>query len=324
MLVRYYCRPLEFFEKHLLVTIVKTTYKGNKYSASWCDVSVIFKFTYAVIFQEPTLLSPQFMNLYNHLKTLVSLAAIPGAIALSNTFNSVNAFPVQDLNFNSIRQLVLSQNSEPPEVIINDPNSSGRANRNEDTRFTCELVNGEYTVMYYPESQPNEGYPWAIPSELGGGWTPQRRCDAITARFEAYREDGLLELTTGEENGYDTICVTTQLDPTDCRIVLTVPPGQDPQLTRDLIFDNLLIADDGGATQGVYTFGEDRSSSDILGELGNVIKGGNSGNAASSSPEEIDLRPFLDPADGGTGEQLRSTSAAPQPASSERKPALFQ
>ena len=265
------------------------------------------------------------MNLNNHLKTLVSLAAIPGAIALSNLPASANALSVEDLNLDGVRQLrqVLSQNNEPPEVIINDPNSSGRVNRNEDTRFTCELVNGEYTVMYYPESQPDEGYPWAIPSELGGGWTPQKRCDEITARFESYRQDGLLELTTGTENGYDTICVTTQLDPTDCRIVLTVPPGQDPQLTRDLIFDNLLIADDGGATQGVYTFGEGSSGKDILGEIGSVIEGGNSGNASGNSPENIDLRPFLDPADGGTGEQLRS-NAAPRPNNAERKPALFR
>ena len=266
------------------------------------------------------------MNLNNHLKVLVSLAAIPGAIAF-NFPNSANALSVEDLNLDGIRQLrqVLSQNSEPPEVIINNPNSnsSSRVNRNQDTRFTCELVNGEYTVMYYPESQPDEGYPWAIPSELGGGWTPQKRCDEITARFEAYRQDGLLELTTGVENGYDTICVTTQLDPTDCRIVLTVPPGQDPQLTRDLIFDNLLIADDGGATQGVYTFGEGSSGKDILGEIGNVIEGGNSSNASGNSPENIDLRPFLDPADGGTGEQLRS-NAAPKPNNTERKPALFR
>lgn len=266
------------------------------------------------------------MNFNNHLRTLVSLAAIPGAIALSTTYGSANALSVQDLNFDGIQQLrqVLSQNSEPPEVIINEP-STGTGTRNEDTRFTCELVNGEYTVMYYPESQPNEGYPWAIPSELGGGWTPQKRCNAITARFESYRQDGLLELTTGEENGYDTICVTTQLDPTDCRIILTVPPGQDPKLTRDLIFDNLLVADDGGSTQGVYTFGENNSGRDILGELGNVIKG-KGGNTARNSPENIDLRPFLDPADGGTGQQLRNTSAAPtpKPSNSERKPALFK
>ncbi|MBE9047115.1 hypothetical protein IQ255_22400 [Pleurocapsales cyanobacterium LEGE 10410] len=272
------------------------------------------------------------MNLNNHIKFL-SLVTVPGAIAIS-TANSVNAFPGDRFNFDSIQQLrqTISQSNQPPEVIIDEPNTgstsspSNNSTRNADTRFRCEMINGEYTVMYYPESQPNQAYPWAIPTQLGGGWTPQRRCDAITARFESYRQDGLLELTTGVENGYDTICVTTQLDPTDCRIVLTVPPGQDPQLTRDLIFDNLLVADDGGATQGVYTFGDNRSGRDILGEIGNVI-GGNNNNTSGSSPENIDLRPFLDPADGGTGEQLGGTSAVPQPSrpdNSERVPDLFK
>lgn len=280
------------------------------------------------------------MNLNNHLKfktnfkTLVSLVTLPGAIALMAVPTKVSALDLGDLNLNNLQQLrqVLSQNSEPPEVIIDSPNSPGSVpappanTRTSETRFTCELVNGEYTVMYYPESQPNQGNPWAIPSQLGGGWTPQKRCDAITARFESYRQDGLLELTTGEENGYDTICVTTQLDPTDCRIVLTVPPGQDPQLTRDLIFDNLLVADDGGSTQGVYTFGGNGSGQDIIGEIGNVINGGK-GNTTRKSPENIDLRPFLDPADGGTGKELRNSTAAPKPSNSgnsERKPALFK
>ena len=278
------------------------------------------------------------MNLSKHLKfttnfkTLVSLVTLPGAIALIAAPIQVNALGIEDLNLNNIQQLrqILSQNGEPPEVIINAPDGTGSVpppptttSQNTDTRFTCELVNGEHTVMYYPESQPDQGNPWAIPSELGGGWTPQRRCDAITSRFESYRQDGLLELTTGVENGYDTICVTTQLDPTDCRIVLTVPPGQDPQLTRDLIFDNLLVADDGGSTQGVYTFGDNQSRGDIIGEIGNVINGGK-GNANRKSPENIDLRPFLDPADGGTGQQLRSNATAPKPSNSERKPALFK
>lgn len=270
------------------------------------------------------------MNLNNHFKALISLVTLPSAIAILTAPKVVNALSINDLNHDSIQQLrrVLSQNSEPPEVIIDQPGSvpsSSRTAQNTDTRFTCELVNGEFTVMYSPESQPQEKYPWAIPSELGGGWTPEKRCNTITERFEAYRQDGLLELTTGVENGYDTICVTTQLDPTDCRIVLTVPPGQDPQLTRDLIFDNLLVADDGGSTQGVYTFGDRQSGKDVLGEIGNVIDGGGS-NAQSSpkSPENIDLRPFLDPADGGTGQQLRNSSAAPQPSNSERQPALFR
>lgn len=273
------------------------------------------------------------MKFNQHCQTLVSLGILPGAIAFLGLPANVNALDIEDLNLNNIQQLrqVISQNNRPPEVIIDQPGSvpappSSRT-RNTDTRFVCELVDGEYTVMYYPESQPNEGYPWAIPSQLGGGWTPEKRCDAITSRFENYRQDGLLELTTGVENGYDTICVTTQLDPTDCRIVLTVPPGQDPQLTRDLIFDNLLVADDGGATQGVYTFGDTQAGNrDILGEIGNVLNGGNSnsGNSRQSSPDSINLRPFLDPADGGTAQQLRSNSAAPTPSSSERKPAIFR
>lgn len=274
------------------------------------------------------------MNLNQHFKTLVSLATIPGAIAFLGIPTKVNALDLKGLNFGSIHQLrqVISQ-SQPPEVIIDQPGSTSpsRTNRsttrNTDTRFSCELVNGEYTVMYYPESRPDQGYAWAIPSALGGGWTPQKRCDTITSRFESYREDGLLELTTGAENGYNTICVTTEVDPRDCRIVLTVPPGQDPQLTRDLIFDNLLVADDGGSTQGVYTFGDRRGEGgDILSEIGKVINGGrnSSNNSRKSSPEDINLKPFLDPADGGTGQYLKSQAAAPKPSNSERKPDLFK
>lgn len=263
----------------------------------------------------------------NHLKSWLSCAGLSSlAIAIVGNTGGANALSIQQL-----RQ-VITQNNQPPEVIINNPTNSvpsrptNRAQA-EDTRFSCELVDGEYTVMYYPESQPNQGYPWAIPSELGGGWTPQKRCDAITYRFEEYRQEGLLELATGTENGYDTICVTTQLDPTDCKLILTVPPGQDPQLTRDLIFDNLLVADDGQQTQGVYTFGDNQSNEDILGEVEQVLGGSGNQKTGNNSPESIDLRPFLDPADGGTGQQLtQNNSVTPEPNNnnSERKPDLFK
>lgn len=270
-------------------------------------------------------------SLNKHLKSLVAFATIPGMAIASFNLKSANAFPLENLDLNSIQQLrqVISQTNEPPEVIINQPGSapSNRTARSADTRFSCELRNGEYTVMYYPESQANQGYPWAIPSELGGGWTPERRCNEITSRFETYRQDGLLELSTGIENGYDTICVTTQLDPTDCRLILTVPPGQDPQLTRDLIFDNLLVADDGQQTQGVYTFGDGQSGGDIIGEVGKVIGGisGDNSGSSNASPKSINLKPFLDPADGGTGQYFRGNSAAPaRPSNSDRKPAIFK
>lgn len=178
-------------------------------------------------------------------------------------------------------------------------------------RFTCEIQGGQYTVVYHPESRPSESYPWATPSQLGGGWTPQARCLEISRRLEFYRPDGLKEMRTAVENNYNTVCVTTEKNPT-CRIVLTVPPNQDPLATRDRVFQNLTIADSGQQTQAANTFvgngrmGSSRIGSDRSGEdLDRLVNLGISllGNQQRRS-DSINLRPFLDPADGGTGAKL--------------------
>lgn len=178
-----------------------------------------------------------------------------------------------------------------------------------DARFACQYIDGEYVVMYYPQSQPGESYPWAKPTTLGGGWTPERRCTEISRRLESYRPDGLLEMRTSVENDYDIVCVTTQQN-SDCRIVLTVPPGQDARVTRDRVFESLTVADSGQQTDAVTTFtGNDRN---VLGDLANElnlpsIPGINMPSRRSS--DAINLRPFLDPSDGGTGNQLVPSNA---------------
>lgn len=186
-----------------------------------------------------------------------------------------------------------------------------------DARFGCQLVDGQYTVMYYPQSQPGQAYPWAIPAEMGGGWTPERRCVEIGRRLEMYRPDGLQEMRTGLENGYNTVCVTTQQSP-GCRIVFTVPPGQDPAMTRDRVFENLTVADSGQQTDGVNTFSGD-SQNDLIGRIGAALDinlpniGGRIGGSRRS--DSINLRPFLDRADGGTGDRLQggvSTNVSPR------------
>jgi hypothetical protein len=174
------------------------------------------------------------------------------------------------------------------------------------TRFTCEISNGQYTVMYRPESQPGRTYPWATPSAMGGGWDPARRCNEISRRLETYRPDGLLEMQTGLENGYNTVCVTTQQIPS-CRIVFTVPPGQEPTSTRDRVFQNLTVADSGQQTQGVMTFtGSGRGGlNGLIGQVGRMLNI-NLPEVNSGASSGIYLRPFLDQADGGTGAYLRS------------------
>lgn len=184
--------------------------------------------------------------------------------------------------------------------------STGTTTTASGTRFSCEMVSGQYTVMYHPESQPSQSYPWAVPSNMGGGWDANRRCTEISRRLESYRPDGLLEMKTGVENGYNTVCVTTE-KVSSCRIVLTVPNGQDPTSTRDRVFQNLTVADSGQQTQGVNTY-TGGGGNDIVDQIGRAIGGlSNIGNTRSSNG--INLRPFLDRRDGGTGAQLRSGAA---------------
>jgi hypothetical protein len=156
--------------------------------------------------------------------------------------------------------------------------------------------------MYAPKSQPGEMYAWATPEDMGSAWPAERRCGEISRRLEAYRPDGLLELQTGRENGYNTVCVTTEAVPS-CRIVFTVPQGQNPAVTRDRVFDNLVLADQGQVTEGVNTFVEGGS---ILDDLSDVL--GIPARRTTTSSGDINLQPFLDSADGGTGAQLNLNS----------------
>jgi hypothetical protein len=172
------------------------------------------------------------------------------------------------------------------------------------TRFSCQFYNGQYTVMYQPQSQPGQYFPWAAPAALGGGWSPQRRCETIASRLELYRPDGLQELQTAVENNENTICVTTEAMPT-CRIVLTVPRGRDPFAVRNSVFQNLMTADSGQQTLAVNTYTNRASTNNELYNLGRTLLGGGN-NRATASRGGLNLKPFLDRKDGGTGTGLKN------------------
>jgi Circadian oscillating protein COP23 len=171
-------------------------------------------------------------------------------------------------------------------------------------RFFCQAWSGQYTVMYSPENRSSESFPWAVPKDLGNGWVAEKRCNEISRRLEEYRPDGLQELSTSTENGYNIVCATTQSNP-KCRIVFTVPPGQDPVATRNSVFQNLTVADGGTMTQGVNTYVSNGNGNFNLTEnlvnLGLSALGSNSAWKSSYADRDINLKPFLSPADGGTG-----------------------
>jgi hypothetical protein len=184
------------------------------------------------------------------------------------------------------------------------------------TRFRCESINNRSTVAYYPIDRPGDKYPWAIPSTMGSNWNASKRCTEIARRLEEYRRDGLKELRTEVKNQYDTVCVTTERND-ECRIVFTVPKGQDAISTRDSVFRNLTMADSGQRTTGVNTFadGGNNGFGNILGGLG----GNNATSLPTQSRDSIDLRPFLSTKDGGTATQLRTPTTTQQSTTDVKK-----
>jgi hypothetical protein len=189
------------------------------------------------------------------------------------------------------------------------------------TRFESRVVNGQYTVVYIPDNQ-STAYSWAVPSALGGGWNPERRSAEIARRLQSYLPDGLVEMKTGVENGYNTVCVTTERVPT-CRIVFTVPPGQDAMTTRDRVFQNLATADTGQLTQGVYTYGRSGRDNDIFGKIGDALGLGGKKTQATNS-RTMNLKPFLSKKDGGTGEKLTGGTSIKAPTTTKAKPRIFR
>jgi hypothetical protein len=86
---------------------------------------------------------------------------------------------------------------------------------------------------------------------------------------------------------------------------LTVPRGKDPYTIRNSVFQNLTTADSGQQTIAVNTYtNRNRGNGDSLYSLGQTLLGGK--NQVSSAKQGINLKPYLDPKDGGTGGKLRN------------------
>jgi hypothetical protein len=215
----------------------------------------------------------------------------------------------------------VSNSPAPNTVPTSTQTSSGSG-----AHFTCENFNGNPTVMYYPDNQNGRGFAWAQPSDMGDTWTPQARCQAIAQRLEQYRTEGLEQMVTSKLNGYDIVGVTTDQVP-GVQIVLTVPPGQDPQATRDKIFNNLTIAEAGNQTEAINTFTSSGGGLCFNNKLGQFLHLGcpttNQNHSITSAPSgntNIYLRPFLAPSDGGDGSLLGKLTSTPARSTPQPKP----
>lgn len=79
---------------------------------------------------------------------------------------------------------------------------------------------------------------WKSDAFSGSGWTPTRRCQEVSARFQDYHQSGMLNfITTGRMNGLPVICVAKSNGGGCAGLLYTLKPGQNATATLKKVLD---------------------------------------------------------------------------------------
>lgn len=100
-------------------------------------------------------------------------------------------------------------------------------------RFYCGTANGTpATLAQTGNGRTVSVIRWVSSRFREAGWTPERRCQEVSSRFEEFRRQGRLAyLTTGRMNGLPVIC-TARANAGPCDgLLYTLKPGQDATAT---------------------------------------------------------------------------------------------
>jgi hypothetical protein len=97
------------------------------------------------------------------------------------------------------------------------------------TQFICGRSRGSPATI---AQTPRGSVPvilWQSQHFSGAGYTPQTRCQMVTARFQKHYQDGTLRyITTGMVNRQPVVCVALSEKGSCLSILFTLKPGTDP------------------------------------------------------------------------------------------------
>jgi hypothetical protein len=130
-----------------------------------------------------------------------------------------------------------TSNSDLP--TLNSPSSqqpkSDDLPISKNSRFYCELQpdfqrGGDIWTVIYRSSKGDK--PWLrMVRSMGDGWDTKSRCEEISRRLDIYASDGLIEFkyrSDPETPNQFVICAKTKKNGTNCPLVLTLLPQDDP------------------------------------------------------------------------------------------------
>lgn len=104
--------------------------------------------------------------------------------------------------------------------------------------FTCSQVGGVPTTVVQTPKGNFSVIKWVSHYFANSGWTAEKRCSEVSARFQDYHAQGKLRyLTTGIKNGQNVVCVTQQ-DKGSCEgLLFTLKAGSNPGKTLERLLD---------------------------------------------------------------------------------------
>ena len=105
--------------------------------------------------------------------------------------------------------------------------------------FVCSTLSGlPTTLATMSNGQQVPVIRWTSNVFDGAGWTPERRCQEVSARFDTFNRQGRLTyLTTGRINNQPVIC-TAPSDGAACDgLLYTIKPGQSATTTLRKLLD---------------------------------------------------------------------------------------
>ena len=121
-------------------------------------------------------------------------------------------------------------------VLASEPLASG---------ISCISTNGvPATVVSTKAGKQVPIIYWKSKAFSGSGWTPSRRCQEVSSRFQEYHQSGMLNfITTGRMNGLPVICVAKSNGGSCAGLLYTLKPGQNATATLQKVLDILTRPD---------------------------------------------------------------------------------
>ncbi|MFN6468895.1 MAG: COP23 domain-containing protein [Nostoc sp. SerVER01] len=99
-------------------------------------------------------------------------------------------------------------------------------------QYVCEIKQGIPTTYAHTPTETVEFIGWQSQAFINSGYTPERRCQEVTARFQKHSDAGNLRfITTGKMNNHNVMCIA-QNKGGNCvsdGLLLTFEPKDDPQ-----------------------------------------------------------------------------------------------